>query len=138
VVDDIVTDATGASIVRSTLPLLPSLVAVMVTDPGATAVTSPDPFTVARADDEVDHAICRPLSALPEASFVVAVSCVVCDGASFETVELTLTEATGVTPGLVVPPLSLPPPPQATENMTRVIDAICDVRMMRFIGSPVP
>ena len=58
-------------------PLLPSLVAVICAEPAATAVTSPDPETVATAVLFEPHVTVRPVSVLPLASFSVAVACVV-------------------------------------------------------------
>src|SRR6266516_2735425 len=69
------TDATGALLtVMLALPLWPSLVAVMVAEPVATAVTSPLEPTVATAPFELVHATLRPVSGLPFASFGIAVS----------------------------------------------------------------
>ena len=69
------TTATGTRVtVMSEVLDFPSLVAVMVAVPTATAVTSPFASTVAVALSE-DHEMVRPLSAEPVESFVVAVSC---------------------------------------------------------------
>src|SRR6266550_4774984 len=90
------TDATGTSVtVRVAVPLFPSLVAVIVADPGATAVTRPLPFTVARAVLLLPHVTTRPASAFPLASFGVAVSCTVCPAVTLTDAGLTLTDATG-------------------------------------------
>ena len=59
------------------VPLLPSLVAVIVTDPAATPVTSPLALTVAIAVLLLAQVTVRPDSALPAESFGVAVSCTV-------------------------------------------------------------
>src|SRR2546422_4545376 len=71
------TDATGTAFtVTAELPLFPSLVAVMVTGPpAALPVTRPFASTVARLASLVPHVTLRPVSALPAASFGVAVSC---------------------------------------------------------------
>src|SRR2546422_328879 len=71
------TDATGTAFtVTAELPLFPSLVAVMVTGPpAALPVTRPFASTVARLASLVTHVMVRPVSALPAASFGVAVSC---------------------------------------------------------------
>ena len=53
------------------VPLLPSLVAVMIADPAPMAVTWPDGETVATDVLELDQAIVRPVSVLPAASFKV-------------------------------------------------------------------
>ena len=60
------------------MPLFPSLVAVIVVLPAATAVTTPCADTVATAVFELDHVTARPFNTLPTASLSVAVSCVVC------------------------------------------------------------
>src|SRR5690349_16052961 len=77
------------------LPLLPSLVAVIVADPAATPLTSPLPVTVATAVLPLAHVTTRPESALPLASFGVAVSCWVCPGGRLTVAGLTVTDATG-------------------------------------------
>ena len=60
---EIVTRAGGAGvIVRAVVPTLPSLTALMDTDPAAIPVTSPDEFTVASAGLELCHATTRPVS----------------------------------------------------------------------------
>src|SRR6266567_3592257 len=53
------TDATGTMTVIAALPLLPSLAAVMLAVPAASAVTSPLPFTVATPGASVDQVIVR-------------------------------------------------------------------------------
>jgi hypothetical protein len=71
------TDPTATlEIVSSADPLFPSLVAVIVALPAATAVTVPCAETVATAVFELDHATAGPVTTLPEASFSVAASCV--------------------------------------------------------------
>src|SRR5204863_191446 len=57
------------------VPLCPSLVAVIVAEPAAPAVTSPLPSTLATDVLLLDHVTARPVSALPLASFGVALSC---------------------------------------------------------------
>jgi hypothetical protein len=59
------------------LPLLPSLVAVIVAEPGATPVTTPVVETVAMAVLLDDHATARSVTTTPFASLTVAVSVVV-------------------------------------------------------------
>jgi len=68
--------ATTAGAVTVTLaePDLPSLVALIVEDPAATAVTTPLEATVAAAVLELDHVMARPVSTLPAESFVTAVA----------------------------------------------------------------
>lgn len=69
-----VTEATGgAETVTATVPVFPSLVAVMVADPTVTAVTRPalDTFATDVFDD--DQVIVRPPNAVPVESRGVAV-----------------------------------------------------------------
>jgi hypothetical protein len=93
-----VTVATGASVtVIADVPLWPSLVAVIVVLPAPTAVTKPVVLTVAAAVLLETQVIERPVSTLPFASFVTAVSC--CVGVIPRTrlavAGLTVTVATG-------------------------------------------
>src|SRR5258707_15710197 len=92
------------------LPLLPSLVAVIVTGPpAATPLTSPLPFTpaiVLLLDCQVTT---RPVSGLPLASFGVAVSCSVAPTATLAEAGATVTNATGT--GVTVGADAPPPPP---------------------------
>ena len=76
-------------------PLLPSLVAVIVADPGAMPVTLP--FTSATATDVLllDHVTVRPDSGVPLPSCGVAVSCADCPAATVADAGVTLTDATG-------------------------------------------
>ena len=84
-----------AETVTAPVPLFPSLVAVIVTGPPeATPVTNPLALTVATAALLVTHVTARPVSTLPAASFVVAVSCTVPPGAMFAVAGVTITEAT--------------------------------------------
>src|SRR5207302_1115490 len=91
------TEATGAGAgtVIAAVPLCPSLVAVIVAEPAARAVTSPLPLTVATVVLLEDHVITRPDSGLPLASCGVAVSCTVCPTGTLAVAGLTDTEATG-------------------------------------------
>src|SRR5215469_12888374 len=77
------------------LPLWPSLVAVIVAVPAATAVTSPVAETVATDDAFVLHVTVRPVSVLPFASVNVVVSVVVPPTVSVALPGLTATVATG-------------------------------------------
>src|SRR6266566_2886816 len=101
------TAATGTALtVTAELPLLPSLVAVIVTGPpGALPVTRPFASTVARVASLVPHVTLRPVSGLPAASFGVAVSCSVAPTTTLAGDGVTSTEATGagVTVTLDVP-----------------------------------
>src|SRR6266567_1516295 len=70
-----VTDATGTLVtVIADVPLFPSLVAVIVADPAALLVTNPPAFTLATEVLLLAQVTTRPDSALPLASFGVAVS----------------------------------------------------------------
>jgi hypothetical protein len=99
-----VTVLTGASVtVIEDVPVFVSLVAVIVTGPPApTAVTRPFPSTVAAAGLLEIHVTTRPVSTIPFASLVTAVSC--CVGVTPKTkvakAGLTVTVATGT--GLTV------------------------------------
>src|SRR6266550_2541696 len=94
-----VTEATGApATVMLAVPLWPSLVAVMVTDPAVTPVTSPLPLTVAMLLLLDDQLMARPVNGLPLASRGVAVSCTVPVIAMFAALGDTVTAATGATP----------------------------------------
>jgi len=63
--------------VMDDVPLFPSLVAVIVAEPGVTPETSPELLTVATDVLLLDQATVRPESVLPFASLSVAVSCTV-------------------------------------------------------------
>src|SRR5690349_301538 len=100
-----VTLATGtvtAVTVIADEPLLPSEVAVIVAEPAATPVTRPLPLTVATDVVPLAHVIVRPVSALPLASWGVAVNCTVWPAATEADAGLTLTEATGTVTALTV------------------------------------
>ena len=68
---------TSSITVTDEVPLVPSLVAVIVAEPGVTPETRPLLLTVATAVLELDHVTVRPESGVPPASFGVAVSCTV-------------------------------------------------------------
>src|SRR5436190_24216450 len=85
----------GGTTVRAALPVCPSLVAVMVAVPAATPVTSPLALTFATAAFERAHVTVRPASALPFASFGVAVNCSVPPTGTLADAGLTVTDATG-------------------------------------------
>src|SRR2546428_1006329 len=80
-----------------TLPVFPSLVAVIVAEPAVTPVTSPLPSTVATPVVPLTQLIVRPLSGVPFASFGVAVSCTVWVTGTLADAGLTLTDAPGAT-----------------------------------------
>ena len=72
------TDTTGMLVtVIDDVPPFPSLVAVIVAEPGVTPETSPELFTVATDVLLLDQVTTRPESVLPFASLSVAVSCTV-------------------------------------------------------------
>src|SRR5207248_9334118 len=72
------TDATGTGVtVIAEVPLFPSLVAVIVAEPGVTPETRPLLLTVATAVLELDHVTVRPERGSPLASLGVPVSCTV-------------------------------------------------------------
>src|SRR5205807_1320167 len=90
------TDATGTGVtVIVEVPLLPSLVAVIVADPGVIPETRPPLLTVATAVLELDHVTVRPESGFPPASFGVAVSCTVWPACTEAVAGVTSTDATG-------------------------------------------
>src|SRR2546422_404295 len=90
------TDATGTGFtVTAALPVFPSLVAVIVTAPAATPVTSPVEDTVATAGALDVQVTDRPESTLPAASFSVAVSCTVAPTSTTAVTGLITTDATG-------------------------------------------
>jgi hypothetical protein len=140
-----VTEATGmAGTVIAAVPFCPSLLAVIVADPAAPPVTKPFPFTEATAALLVAQVTVRPDSALPLASFGVAVSWKVWPPGTLAEVGLTATDATGTTvtvidalpfcPSLeavtvatpVASPLTSPPP--FTEATPGLVDAHVTVR----------
>src|SRR2546427_13015974 len=87
--------AAGAGTVMAAVPLFPSLVAVIVAEPGATAVTRPFASTVATPGALVVQLIARPESGFPFASSGVAVSCWVAPTVTVAAAGLTATDATG-------------------------------------------
>ena len=90
------TEATGTAVtVMDDVPLCPSLVAVMVADPVAIAVTNPLPLTRAIVVSLLDHVTARPDKGVPLASLGVAVSCAVCPTDTVADGGLTLTAETG-------------------------------------------
>jgi hypothetical protein len=99
---DTVTVATGGGVtVIIAVPDLPSLVAVIVASPSATAVTSPEDETVAAAVFDDDQVTVRPVRVLPSASFVTALSETVAPTATSADAGSTATDATGVGLGSV-------------------------------------
>src|SRR5947207_10709623 len=90
------TEATGTFVtVIEEVPVCPSLVAVMIADPTAAAVTTPLPLTVATDAFELDQLTTRPESVLPLASLSVAATCSVWPTWTVAEAGVTATEATG-------------------------------------------
>src|SRR5207244_4678945 len=77
------------------VPLFPSLVAVIVADPGVTPETRPPLLTVATDVLELDHVTVRPKSGFPPASLGVPVSCTVWPACTEAEGGVTSTVATG-------------------------------------------
>jgi hypothetical protein len=101
--NDTVTETTGTGVtVTATLPVLPSLVALIVAAPGLTAVTTPSVDTVAVAGASVAHAIDRPLSADPCASNVCAAIGALAPTTNAIELGATVTDATGITATVIL------------------------------------
>src|SRR5438445_13362573 len=81
--------------VMAAVPLFPSLVALIVMEPGVTPLTRPLVLTVATAVLELDHVTVRPESGFPPASLGVAVSCTVWPACTEAEGGVTSTDATG-------------------------------------------
>jgi hypothetical protein len=92
-----VTVATGAGLTVSVaLLVLPSLTAMICTDPAPAAVTIPVGETVAIALSPELQVTARPVRIFPLASRVVAVACVVCPTVMVGEARDTVTIATGI------------------------------------------
>src|SRR6266481_2672912 len=103
------TEATGTSVtVTAALPVLPSLVAVIVTVPTAPLVTSPLALTVATPVLLLVHVTDRPVNAPPAESFGVAANCSVCPTLRLPVAGETTTEATGTVVTVIAAVLLLP------------------------------
>src|SRR3989475_12895183 len=90
------TEATGTIVtVIVAVLLLPSLVAVIVAEPGVTPATRPLPLTVATLVLPLDHVTVRPVSVPPPKSLGVAASCSVCPTRMLAVAGEIVTEATG-------------------------------------------
>ena len=86
----------GSTTATVTLPVWPSLVAVIVTGPPTVIpVTRPEPDTVATALFDEVHETTRPVTIVPEASRIVAESCTPLKGVKVDDAGDTLTVATG-------------------------------------------
>lgn len=126
------TDTTGACVtVTVAVPVCPSLVAVIVAVPAATAVTRPDcASTVATDELFVDHPTTRPVKVVPEAFLVVAESATVWYTAIDGLAGLTTTLATGFVTVTVILPLFpslvavIVAVPRSTELTTPVAETV--------------
>ena len=92
---DVVGLNAGSDTVIVAVPVFPSLVAVIVEVPTATAVTTPAAETVATFCAPDVHVTVRPVNALPAASFTASVSVVVPPTASGVVAGVMVTVATG-------------------------------------------
>src|SRR6267378_759825 len=137
----------GAAVtVTAAVPRWPSLVAVMVTAPTASPLTSPLPLTVPSSALLVAHVTTRPLSGLPLASFGVAVSCPVCPAITLTDAGLTATEATGtfvtvtvavpLWPSLVAVIVAVPAPTPLTSLLPLTV-ATAVLRLAQVTTRPV-
>jgi len=100
-----VTAANIITTLTAAVPFCPSLVAVIVAGPAATAVTNPVGLTRATPVSLVAHVTVRPVTTLPLKSLVVAVSCSVLSGGMANVAGNTVTEATGAgAEGMPSPP----------------------------------
>jgi hypothetical protein len=126
------------------VPLFPSLVAVIVALPAATAFTRPVPLTVATPVLELDHVMARPVRTFPLASLVTAVAWVDCPAVSVDEFNVTATEATGtadtetvawpVTLSLVAMMFALPAPTALTEPLAfTVATAVLELDQVRVL-----
>ena len=94
--------AAGTVTVTVAVPFFPSLVAVIVLVPTATAVTRPVALTVATDGLLEIHAMLRPVSVVPLASSVVGVSCCVPPTNSDGAEGATVTVATAAAPSVML------------------------------------
>jgi hypothetical protein len=127
-----VTVATGAGLtVRVALPVLPSLIAMICTEPALTEVTSPVEETVAMELLPELHDTLRPVRILPLPSRVVALACVVCPTVIVVDARETVTIATGtgttvieeapVLPSLVAVIVALPSATAVTRPLAETV-----------------
>src|SRR5206468_350803 len=142
-----VTEATGTRLTLTpALPLCPSLVAVTVTEPAATPVTSPVADTVATAGFALVHVTTRPASRFPAASLGVALSCVVAPTNTVAVAGLTVTDATGtldtvtaavpVCPSLVAVIVAAPTATPVTKPLADTV-AVAAFKLVQLITRPV-
>jgi hypothetical protein len=119
---------TGIVTVTVVEPLFPSLVAVIVAVPAATAVARPVPETVATDGVPLLQAIVRPVSGFPPTSLVAAVSWNAPPGLTLTVPGVTTTVLTGIVTVTVVEPLfpSLVAVINADPGATAVNNPDCD------------
>ena len=110
-----VSTGTRATVIAA-LPLFPSLVAVIVADPSAFAVTSPVTETLAIPVSLLAQVTARPLRGLPAGSLGVAVSWMVCPGVRLAVAGLTSTDATDNLVWQLAEPASVKAPPVTCTN----------------------
>src|SRR2546427_2645739 len=104
------TEATGTFVtVIEEVPLCPSLVAVIIADPAAIAVTSPLPLTDATDGFELDQLTARPVRTPAAESFVVAENWTACPTCALAEAGLTVTDATGTGVTVTTAVSELPP-----------------------------
>src|SRR2546428_7056543 len=109
VVGEIATEATGTVVtVSAAVLLLPSLVAVIVADPGVTPATRPLPLIVATLVLLLVHVTVRPVSVPPAEPFGVAVSCNVSPTRILAVAGEIVTEATGTIVTVIAALVPLP------------------------------
>lgn len=116
--------AGAAGTVTVAVPDFPSLVAVIVTVPAATAVTTPDVVTAAILLSPDDHATSRPVSVFPLASCVTAVSVSDDPIESCDDAGVTTTDATGTGAGALTVTCAVPTFPSLVAVIVAVPDAI--------------
>src|ERR1051325_6691942 len=100
-------------------PLLPSLVAVIVSVQAATTVTRPLVFTEAIEVLLLDQLTARPVRMLPPASFSVAVAWSVAPTSTLADARLTVTDATGASVTVMVAEPLCPPARRRDRRRTR-------------------
>jgi hypothetical protein len=128
-----VTAATGAGVtVIVAFPLFPSLVALILAVPSATAVTTPWASTVATAVLFEAQVIVRPVSVLPLASSVVAVACEVPTAVIDVGERATVTVATGAGFTMIVG-VGL----ELTDSLVAVIVAVPTPTAVTVAGEPL-
>ena len=131
-----VTEATGTSdTVTVTVLVSPSMLAVTVAVPNATAVTNPEPDTVATAVLLLFHVLVRPVRVFPPASLGVADSCAVPPKVNDGALGVTVTKATGTGvggtgTGVIVGGVVSSPTSTATDLALVMTTVACPPRLM--------